>query len=222
MRYTKDSADKRILTILRLTAIVLWGSLLIFLLLHRREINVESVLNYTPSNPLLAALVIESFFVLKSISIVFYSGILYIATGFLFPLPVAILLNVLGTILMILIPYAVGRRLGSSYASSIREKRPAFRKIEKMRSERPIPFIVLLRCVKIVNFDLGSMYLGAVSVPLPTVIFGSLLGMLPDMVLYPIIGENLTEPTSLAFWLAIGLDVLITVIASLFSRKIKR
>lgn len=52
-------------------------------------------------------------FAVKSLSIFLYSGLLYAASGILFPLPVAIAVNIAGTAVMVSIPYWLGKRLGS-------------------------------------------------------------------------------------------------------------
>ena len=73
----------------------------------RDEITVEGILIYTPDNLLLAAAAMMLFFALKSISIVIYSGILYVLDGMLFPVPAAICLNNIGTVIMVSLPYVL-------------------------------------------------------------------------------------------------------------------
>ena len=162
------------------------------------------------------------FFALKSLTVVFYSGLLYLANGALFPLPAAILLNILGTMVMVLIPYCTAHSFGSEYAVSLLKKHPKLKAVEALRRGNDLAFAVLLRSVNIVNFDIGSMYMGAVGLRLPLVLLGSALGKAADIVLYPIIGENLGNPRSSAFWAALGLDCLIAVITILITARMKK
>ena len=81
-------------------------------LLH--EITLETVLNYTPDKPFLAALVMLGLFALKSILLVIYSGLLYAASGIVLPLPLAILVNIFGTFVMVAVHYVPAHRIGAA------------------------------------------------------------------------------------------------------------
>lgn len=219
MKSMQSESKNNILKITKIIAFILWAAIIIFVLIHRRDITISKILNYTPDNPLLAAIAIQGMFALKSMTFVFYSGFFYIINGLLFPLPLAILLNMLGTMVMVLIPYNLGHLMGSKYAEELTSKYSALKAIENARNSNEIAFIILMRCVKVVNFDLGSMYMGSVNMRLPLVLLGSVAGMLPDIVLFPIIGANLDNPGSPAFWLALGLDAAIAVITVVISKK---
>ena len=207
---------------LRIAAILLWCAVLIWAILNRSRFSLEAILSYTPESPLLAAVIMMGFFALKSLTVVFYSGLLYLANGALFPLPAAILLNVLGTMVMVLIPYCTAHSFGSEYAASLLKKHPKLKAVEALRRGNDLAFAVLLRSVNIVNFDIGSMYMGAVGLRLPLVLLGSALGKAADIVLYPIIGENLGNPRSSAFWVALSLDLLLSVITVWIAVQMKK
>lgn len=207
---------------LRIAAILLWCAVLIWAILNRSRFSLDAILSYTPESPLLAAVIMMGFFALKSLTVVFYSGLLYLANGSLFPLPAAILLNVLGTMVMVLIPYCTAHSFGSEYAASLLKKHPKLKAVEALRRGNDLAFAVLLRSVNIVNFDIGSMYMGAVGLRLPLVLLGSALGKAADIVLYPIIGENLGNPRSSAFWVALSLDLLLSVITVWIAVQMKK
>ena len=207
---------------LRIAAILLWCAVIIWAVLNRSRFTLDSILSYTPESPLLAAIIMMGFFALKSLTVVFYSGLLYLANGSLFPLPAAILLNILGTVVMVLIPYCTARSFGSGYAAALLKKHPKLKAVEALRRGNDLVFAIVLRSVNIVNFDIGSMYMGAVGLRLPLVLLGSALGKAADIVLYPIIGENLGNPRSAAFWAALGLDLLISVMTILISMRMKK
>ena len=207
---------------LRIAAILLWCAVLIWAILNRSRFTLDAILSYTPESPLLAAVIMMGFFALKSLTVVFYSGLLYLANGSLFPLPAAILLNVLGTMVMVLIPYCTAHSFGSEYAASLLKKHPKLKTMEALRRGNDLAFAVLLRSVNIVNFDIGSMYMGAVGLRLPLVLLGSALGKAADIVLFPIIGENLGNPRSSAFWVALSLDLLLSVITVWIAVQMKK
>ena len=208
--------------LLKVVGLCVWACLLVFVLLHRNDISLDAILHYTPRSPVLTAAFIMGLFALKSVTVFFYSGLLYVVDGLLFPLPIAILLNILGTVVMVLIPYCTAHSFGSEYAAALLKKHPKLKAVEALRRGNDLVFAVLLRSVNIVNFDIGSMYMGAVGLRLPLVLLGSALGKAADIVLYPIIGENLGDPRSSAFWLALSLDLLISVITICISMQIKK
>ena len=74
------------------------------------------IVEHTPRNSLLAAVVMLALFALKSISVVIYGSALYAASGLLFPLPAAVLVNLMGTVIMVSIPYSVGAANGGGDA----------------------------------------------------------------------------------------------------------
>ena len=207
---------------LRIAAILLWCAVLVWAILNRSRFTLDAILSYTPESPLLAAVIMMGFFALKSLTVVFYSGLLYVADGLLFPLPIAILLNILGTVVMVLIPYCTAHSFGSEYAASLLKKHPKLKAVEALRRGNDLAFAVLLRSVNIVNFDIGSMYMGAVGLRLPLVLLGSALGKAADIVLYPIIGENLGNPRSSAFWAALSLDLLLSVITVWITARMEK
>ena len=217
---SRERPGNGLIRIVRAVTALIWAGLIVFALIHRDDISIDNILGYTPDNPFLAALAVQAMFVLKSLTFVFYSGALYIVNGILFPLPVAILLNILGTMVMTVTPYALGRSLGTERADELRQKYSGIGKVEELRNRNETAFVILLRCVKVVNFDLGSTFLGAAGADLPVVWLGSVLGMLPDIVLFPVIGANLDDPGSPAFWIAIGLDILIAVVTVVISKKV--
>ena len=131
-------------------------------------------------------------FALKSLSIVIYSGLLYAANGILFPLPVAILLNLIGTVIMVSLPYQIGRRTGTSAVDEIRAKYPKAEAIHDLRAKNDFLFSFLVRMVRLPS-DVVSLYMGAVQVEYKEYLLGSLLGLLPHTITFPIMGMNIGE-----------------------------
>ena len=53
-------------------------------------------------------------------------------------------------------------------------------------------------------------------------LLGSALGMGAEIVLFPVIGENLGNPRAAAFWVSLGLDLLISAITVWISKRTKK
>ena len=92
---SKQVTDKKVFhkRIYKGVLIVVWPVILILCVRYKEYFTVDGVLEYSPKNAVLAAVFMMFLFALKSVSIVIYSGFLFIADGILFPLPTAILLN---------------------------------------------------------------------------------------------------------------------------------
>lgn len=210
---------KTLLRLLRILAVAAWVGVILYAVLHRSEFTLEEVLSYTPENRLLAFGVLMLLFVLKSLTVVFYSGVLYGASGVLFPLPTAIAVNICGTLVMALVSYFLARGLGASRADELREKYPALRSFERARSRNHFAFVVILRCVNVVNFDVGSMYCGAARLPLAPFLAGSILGKIVDIILLSIMGASLEERSAAPFLIALALDLAIALAVALWSKK---
>ena len=185
---------------------LIWVGILAICFLHRKELSAEEIARYTPTNPWVAAMVMLALFALKSLSIVIYSGLLYAANGILFPLPVAILLNLIGTVIMVSLPYQIGRRTGDSAVDDIRAKYQKAEAIHNLRAENDFLFSFLARMVRLPS-DVVSLYMGAVQVEYKKYLLGSLLGLLPHTITFPIMGMNIGEIHSPKFLISLSAEI---------------
>ena len=140
----------------------IWLVMICVCLFQHDQITVDSVLNFTPKNPVLAVVVLLLFFALKSISIFFFAGILYAAAGILFPLPIAILVNILGTAIMVTIPYYIGKFAGTPLVNQILRRYPKAGLLKRIRAGNDFIFCFVARLINVLPCDLVSMYMGAI------------------------------------------------------------
>lgn len=185
---------------------LIWVGIIAICFHHRKELSVEEIARYTPANPWLAAIVMLALFALKSLSIVIYSGLLYAANGILFPLPVAIVLNLIGTVIMVSLPYQIGRRTGTSAVDEIRAKYPKAEAIHDLRAKNDFLFSFLARMVRLPS-DVVSLYMGAVQVEYKKYLLGSLLGLLPHTITFPIMGMNIRDIRSPRFMISLSAEI---------------
>ena len=129
----RDKWEKLTVWLWRVLLAAIWTAVILLILSRKDEFTIAEILAYTPSNPILAAIMILLLFALKSVSIVLYSGILYAVNGILFVLPIAILLNVMGTVIMVTIPYLIGRKTGSAATERIIKKYPKANQLKEFR-----------------------------------------------------------------------------------------
>ncbi|MDD6441151.1 MAG: VTT domain-containing protein [bacterium] len=191
--------------------VIIWGIIILIFLIKRKDITIDGILNYTPQSPILAAFMMIGLFALKSLSIVIYSGILYVIDGILFPLPVAILMNICGSIVMVTLPYVIGKKVGARAAVYVVEKYPKAKSLNKLRSENDFIFTFFVRIIGRLPSDIVSMYMGAVGVKYQKYLSGSILGMLPHMITFPVMGMNITNPRSREFIVSLCVEIIIMI-----------
>ena len=139
----------------------LWLVILGVCLLCRDQFSVERVLWASPQNLLLAALFMMALFALKSMSIFIYSGIFFAASGILFPLPAAILVNFLGAAVMVSLPYWLGRQMGGELIEAIVRKYPKTAVLRQAQLENQLFLSFITRIINILPSDILSLYMGA-------------------------------------------------------------
>ena len=214
-----DDFRKNSSAVLRTLVISLWVMVMLVALCLHDIISLSAILSYTPDNPYMAAVVMLLMFALKTLSVFFYSGVLFLANGTLFSLPWAIVMNIAGAMVMIFEGYFIGNKLAGAQLQDIEEKYSRLRGLVRLKNERPFIFVLLLRLLKIMNYDIGSMYLGAARVSLPQYVAGSLLGIMPDIILYAMIGRGLGDlnmgRTAWAAIAYVGLSVISMVVIKL-------
>ncbi len=76
----------------------------------------------------------------------------------------------------------------------------------------------MIRLIGIFSADLTSMMMGSSRLPFKNYLFGSLLGMMPSMMIITFLGANVTNPRSPEFLLSVVLTVLLTVFSFILYR----
>ena len=193
--------------------ILVWAALLLFCLLNKDRFTVDGVLSYTPENAVLSAAFMMFLFALKSISVFIFSGILFAANGILFPLPAAILLNVLGAAVMVSLPYWLGRRLGGGVVGRIVEKYPKAAAFRQLQTGHELLFSFIARAVNILPSDIVSLYMGAMGISYRKYLPGRILGMLLSLITFPIMGMNIANPGSPTFLWSIGIQAAVSAVS---------
>lgn len=188
-----------------------WAAVILICLHYRDRITVDGIVNLTPSNSFLAALVLLALFAVKSVTIVVYGALLYAASGILFPLPAALAVNLLGTIIMITIPYLIGSASGAEAIRRIEEKHPKAALLRDFRAQNDWMFALLVRVLGPLPGDLIGAYMGAAGVRYPHYVLGSLLAMLPSMLTFSVMGGSVGDAGSPRFIVSAVLQAALSV-----------
>lgn len=93
-------------------------------LIFRDSLNAQTILHYTPENLWLAALALLAFYAVKSLSVVFPLLALYVCAGLLFPVPLALAVNLLGLFVCVSLPYSLARCAAPGWWTSFKNAIP--------------------------------------------------------------------------------------------------
>lgn len=193
---------------------LVWAFIIVVLALNREDISISEILSFTPSNMFLAAVVMLGLFALKSVSIVIFSGILYAVNGILFPLPLMVLMDLLGTAVMVTVPYIIGKKLGAQAVGRITEKYPKAEQIRRLREQNDFFFVFIMRIVGVLPADIVSLYSGAAGVDYAKYLAACILGMMPPAITMSVMGMSAADIGSPAF--IISLCVQLALMAASF------
>ncbi len=202
---------KRI-TVLRRISLVLWAGIIVWCIIRRDSITLQTVLDHTPGGALTAIAVLYLFYAFKSVSIVLPVIPLYLAAGILFPLPAAVAVNVGGSAIMVSIPYFIGKRMGEAGMQALLARYPRLSVLNRLHASSDFLFSLAARSTGILPHDPVSMLLGAMGIRYCAYLTGSLLGILPACITFPILGENIRTPGSAEFIIALGVQIVCSVV----------
>ena len=206
-------------SIARLALVVLIVMMVVVVIVEFRNISVDEIINYTPDNLILAAVVIIGMFAFKSITLVFPIVVLELASGVIFPVHVAILVNIIGSMVAVTIPYFIGRFEGPRLAQMISDRTPKLKKLAQMQHRGGLFYPYILRTLGMLPLDAVSLFLGAVGVKYPAYLLGSMLGMLPGILAVTIMGSSITTPGSPAFIISCLVSVSTSMASVIIYRR---
>lgn len=180
-------------------ALLFWLCLITLCFVFRDRLTVESVVNFVPDNPIIAAVVMLVLFSVKGISVFIYCGLLYAVSGVLFSIPIALLVNLLGSVLMISLPFLIGRKAGSGTLERLIERTPKLELLKEIPNQNEVFVTFFTRIIGILPSDPVSMYFGASGMRYIPFLIGSLMGLMPMMACFTVMGMNVQDITSPAF-----------------------
>ncbi len=199
----------------RLFMLFMWAAAVLFFWYHQDCISLDGALRITPRSTILAVVLMLGLFALKSFSVVIHAGLLYAVSGVLFPLPGAILVNLLGTLLMAGLSYGLGKRLGGGNIDGIVEAHRNAGVMRKLRREKPFVYTAVSRLINLLPFDVISAYFGATETPLTPYLLGSAAGLAASCVLFPLMGANIVNVRSPRFFVSAAVEAVILLVSLL-------
>ncbi len=191
-----------------------------YLMLTGDGVTVEMLTDYAPKNTALAVIVALLAYAVKSQTVFVLYGVVATAVGIVFEPPLSLIVNAVGSVICISIPYFTGRASGGEAAQKLLKK---YKKLgEVYEGNRSNLFLVslVLRVTNLSN-DILGLFFGALRMNYWQYLVSSFIGILPTMVLYTVLGNDL-DLTSKPVLICAGVDVFCIAAAWLALRMRKR
>ncbi len=212
--------------LIKFITVILYIILIGMAIYQARHLTLDNLISYSPSNKLLAALFLFGLYALKSISVFFPIVILQITAGFLFPAPVAFLVNMIGVVIDFALPYYLGMFTGAEAAERKIKKNENIKRFIERQQKHEFFLTFLLRVISCLPSDLVSMYLGMLKFKFARYMVASISGALPGIIPATFIGRNITNPKSPEFIGAALFTLLCSVVSIIvyyiYSKKLKK
>jgi len=194
-----------------ISAYILVGILIGYLVFMFRNMGVSDILSYTPESPFLAALVFLGLFSLKGVVMVIPLMGLFISAGMIFPIGWALVICFVGLFLEMTIGYHIGKHLSLEKASALAGK---YKRLENfLPGKRSMPLSVgfFLRLTPF-PFDLISMIKSAYGMKYKTFVLITYMGTSLSLVPYLYIGRYITTPFTVEFIIPV---IILAILMSL-------
>lgn len=198
-----------------LVMLLIAGGAVVFIL-TRGSIGVQELLAWSPENKWLAALAALAAYALKSQTVVVPYALIATAVGLIFDLPAALAVNTLGSVVCISLPYLTGRGSDGVLVDALLARQPRMRAFYEANRRHLFLVSLVLRVANLSNDILGLIF-GSLKMKYWEYLLSSLVGILPAMVLYTVLGNDL-DPFSAPVLISFGVDVASIAVAFLLLR----
>lgn len=160
-------------------------------------------------NKWLVLLAIILLFALKTFVPIPLSTVCFIA-GVVFPSQYSFIINLSGVTVLLTTKYFMGKRFGGGAVEKLYKKNEAVTTILHSKGDGNPWLLVVLRITPFFPINLVSQIYGSMNCEYDKYLVLSLLGFLPKILSYTIIGQNIYNPFSAAFILPIVILLIIS------------
>lgn len=152
--------------------------------------------------------------------ILFPTSVLSVAGGLAFGTLLGVVYTVIGATLSALVAYYVAVHFGDRFLRHFESS--DYEKMQQKIEEDGFFYVLILRLIPLVNFDLVSYASGLAKVRLPAFLFATTVGMIPGAFANNFLGSSLASGNLKMVLFALAVLVFLTLIATVFREPIKR
>lgn len=192
LKFENIKNSKKLGLALRIIAAVIIIAVIILKYDELKNIDVRAIVD-SSANLAVAAASILGVYLIKSLTFVVPASIVYIAVGMAFDPLTAVLINICGIFLEVTVTYVAGVFLGGNYVLAKLENTKYGEKLLKMQSKNKISALIAIRFLPVFPIDIVSLLLGAMKTNYLQYIFVSLVGILPRVILFTLLGDGIYD-----------------------------
>lgn len=157
-----------------------------------KNIDVRALVEASASTAIAVATIIGIYFV-KSVLFIIPASLIYISVGMAFTTWQAIAINFAGIVLEVCATYLLGLFLGGDYVNNLLSKNKAGRKILEKKFNNSFPVLFGIRVLPVFPIDFVSLFWGASKCGFIRYFFASILGIMPRVILFTILGDGIYD-----------------------------
>lgn len=121
------------------------------------------------------------------------------------------------------ISYFLARGAAHAWVTAVLARRPKAQRIVAVLAHKSgFATIALLRVCPVAHYTVVNYAAGVAGVRPTPFLLGTLVGLLPGAVLYPVLGDSLFRPGSVVFWVSLALFIAASAISFFIGRRLLR
>lgn len=190
--YMKETTKNTLKAIFKASVAMLIFVLAVINYDRLKNIDVRALVDASASLAV-AICTIEGVFLVKSVLFIIPASLIYISVGMAFQTWQAILINLAGIIIEVVVTYFLGLFLGGDYVNKLLAKSKAGRKILDMEINNKFPVLLGIRALPVFPIDFVSLFWGASKCKFPRYFFASVIGIMPRVILFTILGDGIYD-----------------------------
>lgn len=152
--------------------------------------------------------------------ILFPASVLSLTAGLAFGALWGTVYTIIGATAGAIVSFLVARKVGTAFVKG-KTSGPRMTKITEQLEKRGFVYVLLLRLIPLLNFDLISYAAGISRVKFAPFVLGTLLGIIPGTFAYNFLGSSIIGDKKLTVIAAVLVFLLITIIPIIASSKLR-
>lgn len=206
-----DKLKRYLPIIIMIIAVAVVGALISLDILH-----VDEIIAAVDDNRPMAALVILALFAVKGFTCIPYA-VITVGCALIFELPLAITINIVGTILCISVSYFVGRFSKELTFDGMLDKHPKLRRYFTNAQNYSFTFVFAVHTLHI-SMEAQGVLFGLLRTRYLPYVAGSLIALMPSMLWYTVIGNDFDFSNPL-FWAFIAVDLATMAVGLIYAKR---
>lgn len=157
-----------------------------------KNIDVRAIVEGS-SSLIIAVGAIWCVYLIKSVLFILPASLIYISVGMAFSTPKAIFISFVGILLEVSVTYYLGRFLGGEQVNKLLMKNKAGKKLLEKKLNNSFVPLFSIRVLPVFPIDFVSLFLGASKCGILVYLSTALLGIMPRVILFTILGDGIYD-----------------------------